>query len=365
MRSRTSCGIASCAAVDDALTRLRAYLEQRREVGEREFLLDRLSVDEAMALVAGEAARRAGRGGARPMPREASDAPPAQDRGPERAAPTREQLAPRVREVASSGPEDWRAAFRAAGIAPTAVPTPPSVSPARPTPSEVPDGHLADGDDGARVPGDPSAAVLPIVIGGRTPAGAGGPVAAATSLGALEALIAGCRACSLADEALNPVPGEGNPNAALVIVGEAPGATEDETGRPFVGRSGDLLNDILAAIQLRREDVFICNVVKHRPPKNRNPAPGEIAACRPFLLRQLELLRPRVILTLGAFAARTLLDTKLEISKLRGMEHTYYGVPLVVTYHPAALLRNPAWKRPTWEDVKFVRRLLDRAGPDA
>jgi uracil-DNA glycosylase len=167
------------------------------------------------------------------------------------------------------------------------------------------------------------------------------------------------------DEAIQAVPGEGNPDAALVIVGEAPGASEDASGRPFVGRSGDLLNDILAAIQLRREDVFICNVVKHRPPKNRNPTPDEILACRPFLHRQLELLRPQVILTLGAFAAQTLLETKAQIGKLRGLEHSYYGVPLVVTYHPAALLRNPAWKRPTWEDVKLARRLLDRARADA
>ena len=130
--------------------------------------------------------------------------------------------------------------------------------------------------------------------------------------------------------------------------------------RPFVGRSGELLTKILAAINLKREDVFICNVLKHRPPANRNPAPDEIVACRPFLMRQLELLRPRVILALGTFAAQTLLETKLAIGKLRGRVHTFYGIPLVVTYHPAALLRNPNWKRPTWEDVKLARRILDR-----
>src|SRR6185436_10809483 len=152
----------------------------------------------------------------------------------------------------------------------------------------------------------------------------------------------------------------GSPTAKFVCVGEAPGQTEDETGRPFVGRACELLTKILAAVDLRREDVFICNVLKHRPPGNRNPAPDEIVACRPFLRRQLELLQPRVILALGTFAAQTLLDTKESIGKLRGHVHTFYGVPLVVTYHPAALLRNPGWKRPTWEDVQLARRLLDR-----
>jgi DNA polymerase len=160
--------------------------------------------------------------------------------------------------------------------------------------------------------------------------------------------------------AKNPVPGEGSAAAKFVCVGEAPGQTEDETGRPFVGRAGELLTRILAAVELKREDVFICNVLKHRPPGNRNPAPDEIAACRPFLLRQLELLQPKVILALGTFAAQTLLDTKLAIGKLRGQVHSFYGIPLVVTYHPAALLRNPGWKRPTWEDVQLARRILDR-----
>jgi DNA polymerase len=147
-----------------------------------------------------------------------------------------------------------------------------------------------------------------------------------------------------------------------VCVGEAPGATEDATGRPFVGQAGKLLDKILAAIQLRREDVFICNVLKHRPPGNRNPLPDEVAACSPFLVRQLELIRPRVIVAFGTFAAQTLLETKDSIGKLRGAVHRYYGVPLIVTYHPAALLRNPAWKRPTWEDVQYARRILDGSG---
>src|SRR5690606_24458147 len=134
------------------------------------------------------------------------------------------------------------------------------------------------------------------------------------------------------------------------------------TGRPFVGRAGELLTRILAAINLRREDVFICNVLKHRPPGNRNPLPIEVAACSPYLLRQLQLIQPRVVVAWGTFAAQTLLETKLPIGKLRGQIHRYYGIPLVVTYHPAALLRNSAWKRPTWEDVQLARRLLDNSG---
>jgi DNA polymerase len=157
------------------------------------------------------------------------------------------------------------------------------------------------------------------------------------------------------------VPGEGDEHAHLVCVGEAPGAREDELGRPFVGPAGQLLDKILAAIKLSRNEVYICNVLKHRPPGNRNPMPSEVEACSPYLVRQIELIRPKVIVAFGTFAAQTLLNTKDAISRLRGRIHRYYGVPLVVTYHPAALLRNPGWKRPTWEDVQLARRLLDRA----
>jgi DNA polymerase len=128
-----------------------------------------------------------------------------------------------------------------------------------------------------------------------------------------------------------------------------------------VGAAGNLLTKILAAVDLPREQVFITNVVKHRPPGNRNPAPDEIAACSPYLVRQLQLIGPKVIVAFGTFAAQTLLNTKTPIGKLRGEIHRYHGIPLVVTYHPAALLRNPAWKRPTWEDVKLARRILDSA----
>jgi uracil-DNA glycosylase, family 4 len=146
-----------------------------------------------------------------------------------------------------------------------------------------------------------------------------------------------------------------------MCIGEAPGAREDATGRPFVGQAGELLTKILAAINLNRDEVFITNVLKHRPPGNRNPLPDEVTACRPYLVRQVELIHPAVIITFGAFAAQTLLETKLPIGKLRGAIHRYHGIPVVATYHPAALLRNPAWKRPTWEDVQLARRLLDSA----
>jgi DNA polymerase len=192
----------------------------------------------------------------------------------------------------------------------------------------------------------------------------GGPLSHVESLAEVAELVAKCTRCPLYATATNPVPGEGSPEAKLVCVGEAPGANEDETGRPFVGQAGQLLTKILAAIDLSRDQVFICNVLKHRPPGNRNPRPEEVDACKPYLIRQIELLRPKVILAFGTFAAQTLLETKLPIGKLRGQVHRYHGVPLVVTYHPAALLRNPAWKRPTWEDVQLARRILDSA-PDA
>jgi uracil-DNA glycosylase family 4 len=179
------------------------------------------------------------------------------------------------------------------------------------------------------------------------------------NLDAITEAVRGCTRCPLHRTAKNAVPGEGNARAELFCVGEGPGEKEDESGRPFVGAAGKLLVDILAAINLAREQVFISNVVKHRPPGNRTPLPDEISACQPYLVRQLELVRPRVILALGTTAAQTLLATRLPLGKLRGTVHRYNGIPLVVTYHPAALLRNPSWKRPTWEDVQLVRSILD------
>ncbi len=170
-----------------------------------------------------------------------------------------------------------------------------------------------------------------------------------------------CVRCPLHEERSSVVFGEGSRSAELVCVGEAPGAEEDRTGRPFVGRAGKLLDRLLMSAGFRREDVFICNVLKCRPPGNRDPGEDEIDRCSPYLLRQIELIDPAVVLALGSFASRTLLDVRDSIRSMRQQEHRFRGYPLAVTYHPAALLRNPNWTRPTWEDLQRVRRLVDRA----
>lgn len=171
--------------------------------------------------------------------------------------------------------------------------------------------------------------------------------------------VASCHLCPLGDTRTMTVPGEGNPDADLMVVGEGPGEQEDLTGRPFVGPAGKLLDRMLASIGLPRESVFIANVVKCRPPRNRAPLPDERDACMPYLLRQVELVRPRVILALGGTAAVALLGVKQTLARFRLKVHTFNGVPLVVTYHPAALLRNPNWKRPAWDDVRIARQLVD------
>ena len=307
--------------MSDPREQLRRYLEQRRELGEREFVLDHLSVEDALRILG------------------------ASNTGPSQATAHSPQ------PTTEPQPADWRAALRAAGAAP-GTPRSSGDTPRRASSLGIPASTPEVGGE---------LAPLGIVVGAtsRDLFGAGGP--SLDSIDALEKAIATCTRCPLSATAKNPVPGEGNPQAELMLVGEAPGATEDETGRPFVGQAGQLLEKILAAIKLERADVFICNVLKHRPPGNRNPRPEEVSACSPYLVRQIELIRPKVIVALGTFAAQTLLDTKLSIGKLRGQIHRYYGVPLIVTYHPAALLRNPAWKRPTWEDVQLARRILDRA----
>ncbi|MEO8032156.1 MAG: uracil-DNA glycosylase [Gemmatimonadota bacterium] len=180
-----------------------------------------------------------------------------------------------------------------------------------------------------------------------------------TTLEAVAELIAGCVKCELSRTRNLTVPGEGNPEARLMFVGEGPGATEDQTGRPFVGQAGDLLNKILGSIGIERQAVFIANIVKCRPPQNRKPLPGESAACIPYLHRQIALVRPKVLVALGGTAAESLLGVKKTLGDLRNKVHRYHGIPLVVTYHPAALLRNPNWKKPTWDDVRIARQLLD------
>jgi len=167
-----------------------------------------------------------------------------------------------------------------------------------------------------------------------------------------------CQRCSLGRVRTSLVFGEGNPKADIVFVGEAPGRDEDVQGRPFVGRAGQLLTRIIIAMGLKREDVYICNILKCRPPGNRNPRPEEIITCEPFLVKQLQAINPKVICALGTFAAHTLLKTDVPITVLRGKFHTYHGIQLMPTYHPAFLLRNPAAKKQVWEDVQKIMKVL-------
>jgi uracil-DNA glycosylase family 4 len=329
----------------DAREQLRRYLEQRRDAGETELVLDGMSVEDVMRLV--------GAGGA----------------GAAKGASTGSVVPRRPTEVPDSTPPaghasaDWREVLRNSGASPdkTAVtPKAPTTTPA-PTPlgepPQPPKAAAPSTAAAADFAGDSGIPPGGIVIDASTQAYVSMPQL--ESLDAVAKAVATCTRCPLYSTATNPVPGIGNPNAGLMIVGEAPGANEDEKGEPFVGLAGQLLTKILGAVDLRREDVFIVNVLKHRPPGNRNPMPDEVTACSPYLFRQFELIRPKTILALGTFAAQTLLQTKLGIGKLRNQVHRFHGVPLIVTYHPAALLRNPSWKRPTWEDVQLVRRILD------
>jgi len=183
------------------------------------------------------------------------------------------------------------------------------------------------------------------------------PVQTLSSLDALRDYVNSLVVISIDTQRTNAVFGEGDPRASIMVVGEAPGADEDQTGRPFVGRAGQLLNKMLAAIQLSRSEIFITNILKTRPPENRDPLPDEITAHLPVLYRQMFLIQPRFILCLGRIAAQTLLGSNAPLGKIRGQAHPYYGATLLATYHPAALLRNQSWKRPAWEDLKLLRHL--------
>ena len=277
----------------DAREKLRVYLEQRRDLGESELLLDSMTVEEALRTIG--AANKGGKA------RSLRERPPEGD--------------------------DWRVMLKDPDPEPVAAP----------------------------------ATGAGIVASGGGDELFNSEIMRLGSLKSIAEAVESCTRCPLYKTANKGVPGAGAAKARLVCVGEAPGANEDETGLPFVGAAGGLLTKILAAVELTREEVFITNVVKHRPPGNRNPTPNEIEACSPYLVRQLQLIKPKVIVAFGTFAAQTLLNTKTPIGKLRGEVHRYHGIPLVVTYHPAALLRNPSWKRPTWEDVKLARRILDSA----
>jgi uracil-DNA glycosylase len=336
------------------LDRLRAYLEQRRELGESELTLDALEVDDVLRVVGALRTDTAA------APAAGTSAPPAAPRVPAAPTPRRsegpahETSDARERDVPGSATGDWRAVLgdAATSVTPPPPPTPvrgPAASPAEPVRATPPRGSTLT--IGIVVP-----LGLTVERGVSLAADLSG---AWQSLEDVAAAIGACKACSLASSATQPVPGVGNPQADVMVVGEAPGEKEDLSGEPFVGPAGELLNKILGAIQLQRGDVYICNVLKHRPPGNRNPLPEEVRACAPFLQRQIDLVQPKMILAFGTFAAQSLLNTTLALGKLRQQVHRYQGIPLIATYHPAALLRNDAWKRPTWEDVKLARRVLD------
>jgi len=186
------------------------------------------------------------------------------------------------------------------------------------------------------------------------------PYKDAETLEEVESFLANNVLVPIDEDRENPVLGVGDPKADLVIIGEAPGRDEDKEGEPFVGRAGKLLDKILDAINFEREDVYITNILKSRPPRNRDPHVEEVEAHLPILYKQLALIRPKIMLCVGKVAGNTMLDRSSSLSSLRDKEHDFYGIPVIVTYHPAALLRNPQWKRPTWEDVKLLRTRYDQ-----
>jgi len=218
--------------------------------------------------------------------------------------------------------------------------------------AETPGGANEDSHPGSQSNHEPATVAAPLAFSKNS----------ADALAAVRAEIGDCTRCKLHTLGRTQIVfGVGNPNADLMFVGEAPGADEDIQGIPFVGRAGQLLTKIIEAIGLSRDDVYIANVIKCRPPGNRNPEQDEVETCEPFLFQQIDIIKPKVIVALGKFGAQTLLRTLDPISRLRGRVFTYRGAKLVPTFHPAYLLRNPASKREVWEDMKLVRRLLQEA----
>lgn len=203
-------------------------------------------------------------------------------------------------------------------------------------------------------PREPRAEPAPTAPDTATPA-----VAGALDWQALERAVGACTKCALHKTRSQAVFGVGNRSAQWMFVGEAPGADEDRLGEPFVGRAGQLLNAMLFAMGLKREEVYIANVLKSRPPNNRDPQPEEVAACEPYLIRQIELIRPKLIVALGRHAAHSLLKTDAPLARLRRQRLAYHGTPLIVTYHPAYLLRSPGEKRKAWDDLCLARRVME------
>ena len=301
-------------------------------------------------------------------PAEASPTPPADAPGrggpdptaapPDRTAPQATAPPPtaetggvaalkREEETRPEGGEDTE------GPPPRPPSPPPVLSSSPPAPDDVPDlfGALPDpSQDETLSPYDRIEALIPEEH----------PLHEMDSLDEVYAWLAETELVPIDRDRINPVLGTGDPDADLMVIGEAPGADEDRQGEPFVGRSGQLLDKILEAVLFKREEVYITNILKSRPPNNRDPLPEEVEAHIPVLYKQIALVRPRVILAVGKSAGNGLLGRKSSLASLRGKFNDFYGLPLMVTYHPAALLRNPQWKRPTWEDVKLLRTRYDQ-----
>ena len=374
----------------NAKERLRAYLEQRRELGESEMMLDALDVDDVMRMLgalpgsAGEHAAPSVTGPDDELPAalrlsktHGSTAAPMPPVAPTSAPPRARVPDPQERVVFNAGAPDaptasgdWHEVMRnlqsgsqSDGTGKPPAPPPPAQTSHPVTPDAAPrDESMQALPHRAPLIGTLRVEGLVVPLGLRIERPALQSAAAAMGLHALAdvtAAITSCTRCSLHETATQPVPGIGNPVADVMVIGDAPREVEDLGGEPFGGPAGELLDKILAAVQLSRASVYLCNVMNHRTPGDRQPMPDEIRACSPFLQRQIDLVQPKLIIAFGTFTAQSLLGTKLPMGKLRQQIHWYQGIPLVATYHPAALLRNDAWKRPTWEDVKLARRVLD------
>lgn len=233
---------------------------------------------------------------------------------------------------------------------PSPEPASPAMAASDPTPTED------DPTDPSPVKATPAVDVY-ARIAGLIPEDS--PLLAFATLDEVRAWVAATELIELDATRINPVFGVGNPQADLMVIGEAPGADEDKQGEPFVGRAGQLLTNILNAIGFERSDVYIANILKSRPPNNRDPKPDEIRAHIPILHKQIALIQPKLILCVGRTSGTSLLGVDSSLKDMRGTFHDYHGIPVMVTYHPAALLRNPNWKRPTWDDVKVLRKRYD------
>lgn len=257
-----------------------------------------------------------------------------------------------------AGLEDW-GPFEEESISPSSneetVPVPTDIEPPVPVPH-----HVSASGPKPQAPVSPAMPTVPRKPAASSKSVKSDPASAQHQLDLLAREVAECRRCAeLALERTQTVFGTGNPQARLVFIGEAPGAEEDKQGIPFVGRAGQLLTDIITkGMGLERKDVYICNILRCRPPGNRNPLPDEASRCREFLDRTLEIVAPEFLCCLGAVAAQNLLATDTTIGKLRGKVQHYQGIPVVCTYHPAYLLRNPSAKKETWKDIQFLMKLM-------